>query len=62
MIYLGLMACAVWQFLPPQKTAIRHRLLGYPAEASPLLNAAWILSIQFVLELPVSAWQGCNNE
>ncbi|MDO5751921.1 TspO/MBR family protein [Arthrobacter sp.] len=48
-IYLGLMAYAVWQFLPAQKTAPRHRLLGYPATASLLLNAAWILSIQFDL-------------
>ncbi|MHA7306068.1 TspO/MBR family protein [Arthrobacter sp. TMN-49] len=46
-IYLGLVAYAVWQFLPAQKTAPRHRLLGYPAAASLILNAAWILSIQF---------------
>lgn len=46
-IYLGLVLYAVWQFLPAQKTARRHRLLGYPAAASLLLNAAWILSIQF---------------
>ena len=48
-IYLGLVAYAVWQFLPAQKTAHRHRVLGYPAAASLLLNAAWILSIQFDL-------------
>ncbi|MFQ4147670.1 tryptophan-rich sensory protein [Arthrobacter sp. LAPM80] len=48
-IYLGLVAYAVWQFLPAQRTASRHRLLGYPAAASLLLNAAWILSIQFDL-------------
>lgn len=47
LVYLGLMAYAVWQFLPAQKTAHRHRLLGYPAAASLILNAAWILSIQF---------------
>ena len=46
-IYLGLMAYAVWQFLPAQKTSERHRLLGYWAAASLILNAAWILSIQF---------------
>ena len=46
-IYLGLVAYAVWQFLPAQKTATRHRQLGYLAAASLLLNAAWILSIQF---------------
>ncbi len=48
-IYLGLVAYAVWQFLPAQKTATRHRRLGYPVAASLLLNAAWILSIQFDL-------------
>lgn len=47
LIYLGLMAYAVWQFLPAQKSALRHRRLGYPAAASLVLNAAWILSIQF---------------
>lgn len=52
-IYLGLVAYAVWQFLPPQKTEQRHRLLGYPVAASLLLNAAWILSVQFDL-LPLS--------
>lgn len=46
-IYLGLVAYAVWQFLPKQKTDARHRSLGYPIAASLVLNAAWILSIQF---------------
>ena len=48
-IYLGLLGYAVWQFLPAQRTAARHRRLGYPISASLLLNAAWILSIQFDL-------------
>ena len=48
-IYLGLLAYAVWQFLPAQRTAARHRRLGYPIAGSLLLNAAWILSIQFDL-------------
>ncbi|MEO8222877.1 MAG: TspO/MBR family protein [Specibacter sp.] len=48
-IYLGLVAYAAWQFLPAQKSALRHRRLGYPAAASLILNAAWILSIQFDL-------------
>ena len=52
-IDLGLVAYAVWQFLPKQKTEHRHRLLGYPVAASLLLNAAWILSVQFDL-LPLS--------
>lgn len=45
-IYLGLLAYAVWQFLPSQTTRPRHRLLGYWVSASLLLNAAWILVVQ----------------
>ncbi|TFD40863.1 tryptophan-rich sensory protein [Cryobacterium sp. TMT2-10] len=55
-IYLGLIAYAIWQFLPAQKTDARQRALGYPIAASLVLNAAWILSIQFdllVLSVPV---------
>jgi hypothetical protein len=52
-IYLGLVAYAVWQFLPRQAAAQRHRRLGYWIAASLLLNAAWILSVQFDL-LPLS--------
>ncbi|TFC94006.1 tryptophan-rich sensory protein [Cryobacterium sp. TMT3-29-2] len=48
-IYLGLIAYAIWQFLPAQKTDDRQRALGYPVAASLILNAAWILSIQFDL-------------
>ncbi|MEV1129201.1 tryptophan-rich sensory protein [Agromyces sp. NPDC049794] len=46
-IYVGLLAYAVWQFLPGQRTDERHRRVGYPVAASLVLNAAWILSIQF---------------
>jgi len=55
-IYLGLIAYAIWQFLPAQKTDARQRTLGYPIAGSLVLNAAWILSIQFdllVLSVPV---------
>jgi len=52
-IYLGLVAYAVWQFLPPQATLERHRRLGYWVVASLLLNAAWILVVQAGL-LPLS--------
>ncbi|WP_104081673.1 tryptophan-rich sensory protein [Cryobacterium sp. Y11] len=55
-IYLGLIAYAIWQFLPAQTTDARQRALGYPVAASLVLNAAWILSIQFdllVLSVPV---------
>ncbi|GLI27677.1 tryptophan-rich sensory protein [Agromyces rhizosphaerae] len=57
-IYAGLLAYAVWQFLPAQRSAERHRRVGYPVAASLLLNAAWILSIQFDvlwLSIPVIA-------
>lgn len=55
-IYIGLLAYAVWQMLPAQRTSPRQRALGYPVAASLLLNAAWILSIQFdllALSVPV---------
>lgn len=52
-IYLGLLAYAVWQFLPGQSSAERHRRLGYLVAASLVLNGLWILSIQFDL-LPLS--------
>lgn len=45
-IYLGLLAYAVWQLLPRQRAADRQRRLGYLVAASMLLNAAWILSVQ----------------
>lgn len=52
-IYLGLLAYAVWQLLPAQSAAERHRRLGYLVAASLVLNGLWILSIQFDL-LPLS--------
>ncbi len=52
-IYLGLIVYAVWQLLPNQSSAERHRRLGYWIAASLVLNALWILSIQFDL-LPLS--------
>jgi hypothetical protein len=48
-IYLGLVAYAVWQMLPKQSSAELHRRVGYWVAASLVLNAAWILSIQFSL-------------
>ncbi|WP_374946859.1 tryptophan-rich sensory protein [Agreia sp.] len=46
-IYLGLLAYAVWQLLPAQASAPRQRQVGYWVAASLILNAAWILSVQF---------------
>lgn len=57
-IYVGLVAYAIWQLFPRQRTAPRQRALGYPVALSLLLNAAWILSIQFsllALSVPVIA-------
>jgi hypothetical protein len=45
-IYAGLLAYAVWQFLPSQTARDRQRRLGYPVAATLVLNAAWILSVQ----------------
>lgn len=45
-VYLGLVAYTVWQWLPAQKTSPRQRAFGWLVAASMLLNAAWILSIQ----------------
>ncbi|MEE2031869.1 TspO/MBR family protein [Rhodococcus chondri] len=49
LIYIGLVALAVWQALPAHHTDARQRALGWWIAASMLLNAAWILSIQFDL-------------
>ncbi len=57
-IYLGLVAYAVWQLLPKQSGVERHRRLGYWIAASLILNAGWILSVQFnllALSVPVIA-------
>lgn len=46
-IYLGLIAYAVYQALPGRAADPLLRSLGAPIAASMLLNAAWILSVQF---------------
>lgn len=48
-IYIGLVAYAIWQSLPAQREDPRQRRLGYLVAASLVLNGAWILSIQFDL-------------
>jgi hypothetical protein len=55
-IYLGLLAYAVWQLLPAQRRSERQRVLRPWAVAAMLLNAAWIWVVQFgwlVLSLAV---------
>lgn len=49
LIYFGLLVYAVWQFVPAQRSEPRHRAIGWLAALSLILNAAWILSIQFNL-------------
>ncbi|WNB84653.1 tryptophan-rich sensory protein [Cellulomonas sp. ATA003] len=46
MIYTGLLAYAVWQALPGQRSDPRQRRMGWLAALSMLLNAAWIGVVQ----------------
>ncbi|GAA1754776.1 tryptophan-rich sensory protein [Kocuria aegyptia] len=45
-IYLGLFAYTVWQWLPSRATDPRARATGWLAAASMLLNAGWLLVTQ----------------
>lgn len=45
-IYLGLVAYAVWQALPAQRESARQRSMGWLAALSMLLNAGWLLVVQ----------------
>ncbi|BCW57036.1 TspO/MBR family protein [Arthrobacter sp. StoSoilB20] len=45
-VYTGLLAYTVWQWLPSQRTNPRQRSLGWIVAVSMILNAAWILSVQ----------------
>lgn len=49
LIYLGLAAYTVWQWLPAARThdaaGDRHRRAGWWVAASMLLNAAWLLTV-----------------
>ncbi|WP_247827896.1 TspO/MBR family protein [Arthrobacter antioxidans] len=45
-IYVGLVAYTVFQWLPSQRRTDRQRHLGWTVAASMLLNLAWILSAQ----------------
>lgn len=46
-IYLGLAAYTIWQFLPHNATTSRTRATGWLAAASMVLNAAWLLVTQW---------------
>lgn len=45
-IYAGLLAYTVYQWLPAQAARERHRRTGWLAAASMVLNAAWLLVTQ----------------
>lgn len=45
-VYLGLFAYTVWQWLPGQASRQRHRAIGWWVAASMLLNAGWLLVVQ----------------
>lgn len=45
-IYLGLVAYALWQLIPAQAAKPLHRAVGYGVAASALLNAVWIACVQ----------------
>lgn len=45
-IYLGLVAYALWQLVPAQAAKPLHRSVGYGIAASALLNAVWIVCVQ----------------
>jgi len=45
-IYAGLIAYVVWQWLPANADSARLRRIAWPAAASMVLNAAWLLVTQ----------------
>ena len=45
-IYLGLAAYTIWQWLPAQTARERQRRVGWLAAASMVLNATWLLVTQ----------------
>lgn len=45
-IYLGLIAYVVWQWLPANTSSARSRAIGWLASLSMVLNAAWLLVTQ----------------
>lgn len=56
LIYVGMLAYAIWQALPAQRHDERQRRLGWWVTASLVLNAAWIAGVQLdllALSLPI---------
>jgi len=52
-IYLGLIAYAVWQALPSQRSRERQRALGWWVALTAVLNGLWLLAAQFTI-LPLT--------
>lgn len=46
-IYLGLVAYAVWQALPAQRADPRQRTLGWFVAVTAVLNGLWLLAAQY---------------
>lgn len=51
-IYAGLLAYTLWQWLPAQAAAPRQRAIGWLVAASMVLNASWLL----VTQVDAIAW------
>jgi hypothetical protein len=52
-IYLGLIAYAVWQALPRQRADRRQRTIGWLIAVTAVLNGVWLVAAQFTT-LPVT--------
>ncbi|MDQ1129421.1 tryptophan-rich sensory protein [Microbacterium sp. SORGH_AS_0888] len=53
LVYLGLIAYAVWQALPGRRSDARQRTLGWWIALSEVLNGLWLVTAQF-LTLPLT--------
>jgi hypothetical protein len=46
-IYIGLIAYAIWQALPRQRATDRQRAMGWPIAVTAVLNGLWLVVAQF---------------
>jgi hypothetical protein len=46
-IYLGLIAYAIWQALPSQRSSMRQRSMGWWIAVTEVLNGLWLVTAQF---------------
>lgn len=47
-IYIGLVAYAVWQALPSQRANVRQRAIGWWIALTMVLNGLWLVTAQFL--------------